>query len=331
MIHNIIIVNYNGREFIRKALASLKFAVKAKSFNIVIVDNGSDYEDQTYLFDAKSEYNIWKMFGYTPEEVDYFVDGTVKFNHPAMRFGEDWENDKTEYTKEVELQAKCFSPKDGFLNVVSLDKNYRYETGVNVGISFARNFLKSDGDYILMGSDIELFRGALDELNRVAYMHESIGIVAAKQLSKLNDGSYFVRFGGTTNEVGHEHITGREIESGTWNQYGEYEWVTFSLVYVKAAFIDSVGLMDTTFSVYCGDRDLCNRGRQKGWACVYTPNARAIHHEGRTVQLLKRTLPKEQWDKEQGDEMGYFHRKWHGQPRPFPLVPKEVIEELNGN
>ena len=55
--------------------------------------------------------------------------------------------------------------------------------------------------------------------------------------------------------------------------------VTGAFQYIRPEVLEQVGLYDPGFRMGCEDVDYCLRVFQAGFACVYEPAIRAIHHE----------------------------------------------------
>jgi GT2 family glycosyltransferase len=75
---------------------------------------------------------------------------------------------------------------------------------------------------------------------------------------------------------------------------------------VRRESIERVGLMDEAYFVYAEEADWCFRMRRAGWRCVFTPQARIIHHDGggkSTSQIRARMYVQLQ------KSMLIFHRK----------------------
>jgi len=60
----------------------------------------------------------------------------------------------------------------------------------------------------------------------------------------------------------------------------DVDWVSGATVLVRRRFIQSVGLLDTRFFMYCEDVDWAYRAKQRGWRVCYWPLARVIHRIG---------------------------------------------------
>jgi len=331
----IVIVNYNGGNYLIQAIRSVIYTKALEKANLVVVDNGSGDASLEYLKtgfwkergikDKYAPHTCEGRYGYGPKEVVLSCKCKVRTPDDDLIPGE--------MNQTVVLNETIFSrPVDDewgrpVCSFEFLNENYGYERGANFG-ALVSGMLWPNSDLILMGSDAELLQGTLDGFNRTLELHPKIGIVCGKLLVKVGD-RYLVNAGGFTNEMGHEHITGMDEAPGTWHDFKEQEWVTFSCTYIKRELFETAGHMDMTFHIYCGDNDLCRRARQLGWAVVYSPISAALHYDGRTVsKVKKRTLPSV-WGAWQTHEMGYFSHKWQNEIVPFPILPEDVFKEAN--
>jgi N-acetylglucosaminyl-diphospho-decaprenol L-rhamnosyltransferase len=56
-------------------------------------------------------------------------------------------------------------------------------------------------------------------------------------------------------------------------------WAQSSALLVRRAAAEQVGWFDPAFFVYSDETDFCRRLRDAGWAILFVPQARAIHHD----------------------------------------------------
>jgi GT2 family glycosyltransferase len=59
----------------------------------------------------------------------------------------------------------------------------------------------------------------------------------------------------------------------------EVDWCQSSALLVRGEAAAGVGYLDPDFFVYSDEVDFAKRLHDAGWACLYVPQARAIHHE----------------------------------------------------
>jgi len=65
----------------------------------------------------------------------------------------------------------------------------------------------------------------------------------------------------------------------------EVDWAQSSALMVRRQAAEEVGYLDPDFFVYYDECDFCRRLRDAGWAVLYVPGARAIHHDQLATDL----------------------------------------------
>lgn len=311
-----VLVNYKGGEIVRRALLSLA-SQSGPVEHVVYVENGSNTVLDRQVIDGRSSAplctpdllargiypwteSIWALFGSRPP------------NH-GIQWGADFE------------EAYCRSHS---VTVVANSGNRGCQRGINQGVYWTPR----DTDVLLMGSDTILFPDTVVKLQKSLDLHPRIGVVGAKLVQPRGPNRWFVTAGGYTEIPGREHIQGKEEETGPWNEYHEYKWCTFSVVLLRRELIDDIvtdttPLMDEQLNFYSGDHDICRRGRARGWACLYSPEARAVHFDSTTTNLVRREIGPGEWERRVNSDRKYFHEKWVGkcEDLPFPILPPEIL------
>lgn len=64
----------------------------------------------------------------------------------------------------------------------------------------------------------------------------------------------------------------------------EVDWIFGGNAMVRREVLDSVGLYDERFYMYCEDVDWCYRMKKHGWRRFYFPQAVIIHHGGQSTK-----------------------------------------------
>lgn len=90
----------------------------------------------------------------------------------------------------------------------------------------------------------------------------------------------------------------------------EVDWVAGACLLLRRAAIDEVGLLDERFFMYSEELDWCYRAREQGWKVVYLPQARVIHHEGKSSEQV---LPLRHLHFQRSKVL--FFKKHHGRAR----------------
>jgi GT2 family glycosyltransferase len=172
--------------------------------------------------------------------------------------------------------------------------------GRNLGFGGANNLglRAARGRYIvLLNSDTEVPDGALESMCDFMDAHPRVGILGPKllnpdgsvQLSCRRFPSYrtalFDRYSLLTrlfprNPYSREYLMTDTGHSDT----REVDWVSGACLMARREAIEEVGPLDEAFFMYAEDVDWCYRMHQKGWKVVYYPEARVLHHVGRSTR-----------------------------------------------
>jgi GT2 family glycosyltransferase len=162
------------------------------------------------------------------------------------------------------------------LDIVRLSENFGFAKATNLGI------LASRGEAVLMmNNDAVATPGAIASLVKVMEQDERIAIVGP-QLRNA-DGSLqlsYGRFPSVSRVVGGFRIRkgDRYYERRGYEHLHDVDWLTGACLLVRRRMLDEIGLLDERFFFNYEDVDLCRRARDRGWRCVYTPDASVMHH-----------------------------------------------------
>ncbi len=174
--------------------------------------------------------------------------------------------------------------------VAWLDKNIGVYPAWNLGAgisTFGREIFEGDApDVVMLGADTEVETGWLVAFQRLARKVPDLGIQSAKLIQE-RDGRRFVTFGGTIDIWGRWHIQGWD-DTGRFDAPKEFNWVTFSGVWIRGSVLAKIGGFDTEFNIYGGDRDFCLRARAAGFAIYYNGESSIIHYDGKGVEERKK-------------------------------------------
>ncbi len=66
----------------------------------------------------------------------------------------------------------------------------------------------------------------------------------------------------------------------------DVDWVDGAALMARQEAIQQVGVMDEGFFMYSEELDWCRRFREAGWRVVYLPEARIIHHRGKSSEQV---------------------------------------------
>ena len=90
--------------------------------------------------------------------------------------------------------------------------------------------------------------------------------------------------------------------------------VSGACMLVRRSALEEIGFLDEEYAMHCEDLDLMYRFKDRGWHCLYVPQASSIHQQG----LSSRSRPTwVHFQKHRG--MVRFFRKFQAKTTSFPL------------
>lgn len=162
------------------------------------------------------------------------------------------------------------------VKILANDANIGYAAGNNVG------FQHATGKYVVtLNNDVivdpKWLASAVDCLER----DESVGIVSCRQMQARSRDRIDALYSLVTpnlvlGQVGHgEFFDSRKPEHA---QPGCVVGAGGASAVYRATLLDTVGGFDERFFAYHEESDLCMRALQRGWKCVYAPEAVVYHY-----------------------------------------------------
>ena len=232
-------------------------------------------------------------------------------------------------TRDLSLQVVLVdnASHDGSADVVRRDfpEIQLIESGANVGFGRANNLAlaRCTGRYILL-------------LNTDAFVEETTVVAAVRRIDKdAGVGIVGVRLIGSDGsqqpscryfptplnlflqKTGLDRWSGRVrgVDDLHWNPDldAECDWVPGCFLMIRRSIVDSIGLFDPRYFLYCEEVDLCRRVKAAGWKVSYLAAVRAVHIGGESaksegeISKTGRQLPPLQIE----SQLLYF-RKHHG-------------------
>jgi GT2 family glycosyltransferase len=94
----------------------------------------------------------------------------------------------------------------------------------------------------------------------------------------------------------------------------EVDWLSGAALCIRRETLDTVGLLDENFFMYCEDVDWCYRAQQAGWKIFYLPIAAITHLIGRSSDQRPLAMVR-QFHR----SMAYFFRKHYARNWPVLL------------
>ena len=195
---------------------------------------------------------------------------------------------------------------DGWLR----DTNLRLIENVeNVGFGRANNIAFSQTSarmLLLLNSDTEVRKGAIDKLAEALKANEKLGGCGPKLLN--TDGSVQASVCRNPTTAWEILVTGlrlwyllprrirAELLLGVFWDHSRRRKVRMlsgAAILLRREVIDSVGGFDEEFDFYGEDTELCLRIVNSGWELLFEPDARVVHHGGKSA--LQRWIPEEKY------------------------------------
>ena len=174
--------------------------------------------------------------------------------------------------------------------LVALEENRGFAAANNLASERAR------GRYLLLlNPDTVVLDGAIDEVVRFADAHPEYGIVGGRTFFEdgaLNPTSCWGR--PTPWSVACRSLAlsvafprNRFVDPETYGDWArdtvrEVDIVTGCFLLIRRELWNELSGFDTSFFMYGEDADLCLRARARGHRCVLDPEARLVHHGGRS-------------------------------------------------
>ncbi|HET7091574.1 MAG TPA: glycosyltransferase family 2 protein [Anaerolineae bacterium] len=166
--------------------------------------------------------------------------------------------------------------------------NVGFPAGNNQGFAAAR------GRYVMtLNPDTEIVGDALAEMTAYLDAHRDVGALGPQLLN--SDGSVqssrrrFPTFATALFEstwlqgIAPRGVLARYyMDDRLADVAQEVDWVTGACILVRRDVLASVGGFDEAFFMYSEELDWCRRIKLAGWKIVYLPEAKVIHHVGRS-------------------------------------------------
>ncbi|HHH40914.1 MAG TPA: glycosyltransferase [Chloroflexi bacterium] len=168
-----------------------------------------------------------------------------------------------------------------WIRLIENGRNLGFVRGNNVGIRAT----PPDHDVLLLNNDIVIPQdGWLEEIQRVAYSADDIGIVGCRLI--LPDGRLL--HAGTYMPLGSfwgQQIGSLEKDVNQYNANRDVEGVVGACMYIKRAVLEAIGPLDEAFFSYFEDTDYCLRAAEAGFRTVCAGGVTLIHHENVSTRI----------------------------------------------
>ena len=155
-------------------------------------------------------------------------------------------------------------------------RNLLFAEGNNVGL---RRAVERGGRLFLhLNNDTEVDPGFAARMISAMEGNAGAGIVGPKILYHDDPGRIWYGGGDFYPIVWiprHRNI--RKLDRDVEDRGGETAYVTGCALLVTKEVVDSTGMLDPSYRIYCEDVDFCLRARAGGWRCIYEPSAHVWH------------------------------------------------------
>lgn len=169
---------------------------------------------------------------------------------------------------------------------------------VNLGFTGGHNLAmdhRVGRDAALLNSDTIVHPGAIGKIIQYLADHPEIGLLGPKLLNPDGSLQYSCRtFPNPVAAAFRNTILGRVFPKNKFtrdylmsdwnhNEPREVDWLSGAALFARGDFIDSVGLLDPEYFMFCEDVDWCRRAWDAGFKVVYYPDAVITHAIGRST------------------------------------------------
>jgi len=157
-------------------------------------------------------------------------------------------------------------------------ENLGYAGGANLGI---RRALERGADTVLLlNNDARVQPGAMAAARDVLHGGD-VAVVGPKVLTREDPRRLWLAWGRITWRQSLVALCGADAPDGPeWDAQRDVEWIAGCAMWLSAAALARVGLLDETFFAYHEEVDWCTRARRAGLRVVYCPRA-VVTHTGR--------------------------------------------------
>jgi N-acetylglucosaminyl-diphospho-decaprenol L-rhamnosyltransferase len=197
--------------------------------------------------------------------------------------------------------------------LIARQDNVGFPKGNNIGIA------KAAGRFILLlNPDTEVQGEALSLMVRYLQMHDTIGIVGPQLLNP--DGStqssrrrFPTVMTGLFESTWLQPIAPRSLMDDYFaadladDEVSEVDWLVGACLMTRREVLEQVGPLDEEYFMYSEELDWCRRVKEAGWEIIYYPDAKIIHHIGKSSEQAVT----ERHVNYQRAKLRYF-RKFHG-------------------
>jgi N-acetylglucosaminyl-diphospho-decaprenol L-rhamnosyltransferase len=146
---------------------------------------------------------------------------------------------------------------------------------------------------LLLNPDVEILDGTFGELVELLDAKPDVGVAGVRQLNSEGGlGHTIHRFPTFTRALGEALFSARwrwhppwagerELNDAPYSEETDCDWPTGAFMMVRREVLQSAGLLDERFFLFCEEPDLCKRAKDAGWRVMHMPQMTIVHHEGK--------------------------------------------------
>ena len=177
-----------------------------------------------------------------------------------------------------------------WVRLIVSQENLGFPRGNNVGLAQAR------GEYILLlNPDTEMFPQALSRMLAYLSEHDDVGLVGPQLLNpdktiQSSRRRFPTLVTGLLESTWLEKFAPQAVLQRYYaldlplDQIHDVDWVTGACMLTRRSVVVQVGEMDEAYFMYSEELDWCRRIKDAGWRVVYLPEAKVLHHVGKSSE-----------------------------------------------
>ena len=165
------------------------------------------------------------------------------------------------------------------VTTIRSEANLGYTGGANLGLDAA--LAAGAETLLLVNNDVRVRPGATVAALRALASDSRVAVVGPKVLAREDPSRLWLAWGRVTYRQSLVALCGAgEPDGPAFARERDVEWVAGCAMWLRAAALADVGLLDDAFFAYHEEVDWCTRARARGWRVVYCPVA-VVTHTGR--------------------------------------------------
>jgi GT2 family glycosyltransferase len=198
------------------------------------------------------------------------------------------DNASTDGSREL-LEEEIKKLKLDNFKLISLDKNYGFAKGNNIGIKLSDP--KSEL-IVLLNNDTEVDPNWVKNLVIFMKTHKDVGVAQCK-LRSLKNRALIDSAGGVIDYIGRVlNIGNGEPDSERFSEPYEVFYAKGAAIVIRRDIIRKVGLLDEDYFINYEETDLCWRTWFSGMKVAFIPNSIVYHYGSATISSGIEELPK---------------------------------------